>query len=445
METKASETAKRVVITLREAGHEAYFVGGSVRDFLLGGAPREFDIVTSASPEQVRSIFPRTVSVGERFGVILVLENSHVFEVASYRTEEDYVDGRRPSRVSLAASAERDVLRRDFTINGLLMDPVSGEIIDFVDGIEDLEKRIIRTIGNPDERFSEDHLRMLRAVRFSSNLGFEIEPETWEAIRRHAPLIRRISVERIRDELTRILTRGDSRRGLEMLSDTGLLSRVLPEAEAMRGTAQPQRFHPEGDVWEHTLRMFRFFSQTGEPLRSDSRLAWGILLHDVGKPSTQSRNETGIHFYGHPRKGEEMAESILHRLRFPRSDVETIVSLVRNHMHFMNVTEMRPNRLKRFLRMPDFELHLELHRLDCLASHGNLETYTFCRAKLSEMPREVLRPARLVTGNDLRALGLQPGPLFGEILRAVEDAQLDGELKTKEEAIAFVKEKWGTR
>ena len=443
MRYRVFDTAKKIVLELRKAGYEAYFVGGSVRDLLSDLTPQEFDIVTSALPEDVRQLFSKTIPVGERFGIMLVIEDGHPFEVATYRTENDYQDGRRPARVTLAKSAELDVQRRDFTINGLLMDPLSGEILDFVNGRSDLEARIIRTIGDPDERFSEDHLRMLRAVRFAANLGYAIDPDTLSAIKKNAVMIRRISAERIRDELTKILTRGNSRRGLELLADTGLLTALLPDVEAMQGVFQPERFHPEGDVWEHTLCMLRFLSDLEDHLRADVRLAWAVLLHDIGKPLTQSRNETGIHFYGHCEKGEELAQSILLRLRFSKTDGETILSLIRNHMHFMNVRQMRANRLKRFLRMPDFDLHLELHRLDCLASHGYLDSYEFCKAKLSELPEELLRPARLLTGNDLQALGFSPGPLFSEILHAVEDAQLEGELHTREEAVAFVKKKWG--
>jgi poly(A) polymerase len=437
------DTAKQIVVKLRQAGHEAYFVGGSVRDILSGRTPQEFDIVTSASPEDVRGLFSKTIPLGERFGIMLVIEAGHPFEVATYRTENDYLDGRRPSRVTLSRSAEQDVQRRDFTINGLLMDPLSGQILDFVNGREDLEARIIRTIGDPDERFSEDHLRMLRAVRFAANLRYEIDPGTLSAVKKNASLIRRISAERVRDELTKILTRGDSRRGFELLADTGLLTVLLPEVEAMQSVSQPECFHPEGDVWEHTLRMLLFLSDLEDRMRADVRLAWGVLLHDIGKPETWTRNETGIHFYGHCQKGAELAESILLRLRFSRADSETVLSLIRNHMHFMNVMQMRSNRLKRFLRMPDFELHLELHRLDCLASHGFLESYEFCKAKLSEMPREVLRPTRLLTGNDLKTLGFKPGPIFSEILRAVEDAQLEAELQTREDAVTFVRKTWG--
>ena len=376
---------------------------------------------------------------------MLVVEEGHLFEVATYRTESSYLDGRRPSIIDLSTSAEEDVRRRDFTINGLLMDPQTGKIIDFVDGRKDIDRRIIRTIGDPHERFSEDHLRMLRAIRFSANLGFTIDAGTFEAIRRYAPLIENISAERIREELTKILTRGDSRLGLELLSDSGLLAVILPEVKALQHVTQPHTFHPEGDVWEHTLKMLQILSETTDALRSDVRLAWGVLLHDIGKPATYHENQSGIHFYGHAREGEHIAETIMKRLRFSRSIIETVDALIRQHMRFVHVMNMTPNHLIRFLRMPDFQLHLELHRLDCLASNGQLESYEYCRQKLAEKPKEVLHPAPLLKGNDLIALGLSPGPLFSEILHAVESAQLDGELHSTEEAIAFVQGRWADR
>ncbi len=450
--------AAGIVEKLRNAGYEAYFVGGSVRDLVRGVEPREFDVVTSARPGEVRALFARTVPVGESFGVILVIEEGGKYEVATFRTEQNYEDGRRPSSVEFPAGAAEDVKRRDFTINGLLMDPLTGSIRDFVGGRADIERRIIRTIGDPAERFSEDHLRMLRAVRFASNLGFEIEPRTFEAIRKGAPAIARISAERVRDELTKILTGCDARRGMELLASSGLLSFLLPEVEALRGLEQPPAFHPEGDVWEHTLRMLHMLSEKksarpdsrpeGQPERQperqiDPRLAWAALLHDVGKPETQSIDERGIHFYRHAGKGRSIAELILQRLRFSNDDIETVGSLINHHMQFINVMDMRPARLKKFLRMPHFDLHLELHRLDSLASNGDLESYFFCRKKLAEMGEEEPAPAPLLTGDDLIRMGFRPGPLFGKILAAVEDAQMDGELLSPSEARRFVLQKWG--
>jgi poly(A) polymerase len=436
---RQKERAAGIVRRLREAGHEAFWVGGCVRDLARGGTPEDYDIVTSARPDQVKSIFAKTVPVGERFGICLVVEEGEPFEVATFRTEADYDDGRRPSHVAFA-TAEEDVRRRDFTINGLLMDPDTGGVVDLVGGIADIEGRLVRTIGDPEERFGEDHLRMLRAIRFAATLGFEIEPATFVAIRRHAALICRISAERIREELNRLLTGAGARRGLELLSESGLLAELLPEVYALQGVEQPPVFHPEGDVWEHTLRMIDLLPVPDG--KADLRLAWAALLHDVGKAVTRSEDDNGIHFYGHVQRGEEIAAGILDRLRFSRDEKETILALVRGHMLFMNVREMRPNRLKRLLRTPDFDLHLELHRLDCLGSHGLLDHYDFCRQKLEEYPEEELRPPRLLTGEDLIHMGFRPGPVFKEILRAVEDAQLGGEVSDAVQAGDFVRERW---
>lgn len=434
------DDAVAVVRRLRAAGHEAFLVGGCVRDIVRGVAPQDFDIVTAARPEQVEALFTRTVPVGARFGVVLVIEGGHPYEVATFRVETGYGDGRHPSQVAFA-TAEEDVRRRDFTVNGLLMDPETGRIIDYVDGRRDIERRLIRTIGNPMERFAEDHLRMLRAVRFTAVLGFTIDPETLAAIRLQAPAIRRISAERIREELNRIFTSGRAREGMELLAESGLLQEILPEVLALRGVGQPPVFHPEGDVWEHTLRMLALLPDKdgGDALR----LAWAVVLHDIGKAATRTENAKGIHFYGHVQRGEEVAAAILRRLRFSREETETILALVRGHMLFMNVQKMRPNRLKRFLRQPDFSLHLELHRLDCLGSHGLLDHYAFCRWKLEEYSQEELRPSPLLTGNDLIGMGYVPGPIFREILRGVEDAQLSGEVANTEEARALVLKRWG--
>ncbi|MGA3207854.1 MAG: HD domain-containing protein [Syntrophales bacterium] len=438
---KASrDTAASIVHQLRNAGHEAYFVGGCVRDLLRGVEPGDYDIVTSARPEEVCSLFLHVVPVGISFGVVVVVEEGHGYEVATFRAESGYEDGRRPSHVEFT-SAHGDVCRRDFTINALLMDPITGNVIDYVGGKKDIEDHVIRTIGNPDERFAEDHLRMLRAVRFSANLGYTIDSDTFRAIKRHAFEIKRISAERIRDELTKLLTRGGARRGMEIMAAIGLIAEILPEVDCLRGIEQPPAFHPEGDVWEHTLRMLDLLP-SGEGVEVDSRLAWGILLHDVGKALTGSLDDSGIHFYGHVREGEKIAEALMRRLRFSRADMEGILALIHYHMLFMNVTDMRPNRLKRFLRMSDFQLHLELHRLDCLASHGLFDSHEFCRSKLTEVGDDELCPPRLLTGDDLVAMGFPPSPLFGEILDAVEDAQLDGTISTSDEARRLVVDRW---
>jgi poly(A) polymerase len=432
--------ALAVVRRLRGAGHEAFWVGGCVRDLIRGVQPKDFDIVSSAPPEAVMALFSRTVPVGARFGVVVVLEGGIPYEVAAFRTESDYADGRRPSRVAFG-TVEEDVRRRDFTINGLLMDPETGRIIDHVEGRRDIERRLVRTIGDPELRFGEDHLRMLRAIRFAATLGFTIAAETFAAIRERAAAIGRVSAERIREEMTGVLTGGGARRGLELLADSGLLAEILPEVLALKGVSQPPRFHPEGDVWEHTLRMLALL-----PLcegRADARLAWAALLHDTGKAVTRSEDDAGIHFYGHDRRGEEIAAAILPRLRFPRKETETILALVRGHMLFQNIQQMRPGRLKRFLRTPDFALHLELHRLDCLSSHGLLQHYDFCLRKLAEFSEADLRPPRLLTGTDLIRMGFGPGPRLGEILRAIEEAQLGGELRTPEEARRLVRKRWG--
>lgn len=436
MKTELRAAARDIVVTLQAAGYEAFFVGGCVRDFLRGVEPGDYDIVTSARPGDVQRLFPHTVPVGARFGVILVLEGGRGYEVATYRTEDGYDDGRRPSRVQFATVRE-DVQRRDFTVNGLLMDPVTGDVTDLVGGRKDLARRIIRTIGDPEQRFAEDRLRMLRAVRFAAVLDFEIDPDTFAAVRRHAPAIRQISAERIRDELNRIFTSNGARRGLELLDGSGLLVEILPEVTALKGVEQPEQFHPEGDVWQHVLQMLGHLPVAADRA-PDPCLSWAVLLHDIGKPSTRFADCAGIHFYGHVRKGEEMAATILHRLKFSRAWTETILALIRGHMMFMHVRDMRPGRLKRFLRQPDFDLHLELHRLDCLGSHGMLDNYSFCKEKLTEIAAEELHPPPLLTGDDLIAGGYAPGPLFKEMLHAVEEAQLNGEIRTKEEAERFV-------
>lgn len=423
---------------LRAAGHEAYLVGGCVRDLIRGVLPGDYDVVTSAPPEEVRLLFSHTVPVGISFGVVLVIEGGLKYEVAAFRTEKDYRDGRRPATIAPATAAE-DVRRRDFTINGLLLDPETGQVFDYVGGGVDIERRLVRTIGNPQQRFAEDHLRMLRAVRFAAGLDYEIDTDTLTAIRDHAVAIHRISAERIREELTKIITRSGARRGMELLATTGLLRETLPEIQALLGVAQPPRFHPEGDVWEHTLVMLSLLPSPA----ADPCLAWGALLHDVGKAVTRTVDEKGVHFYGHVQKGEELARRVMERLRFSGADMETVLALIHEHMMFMNVPQMRPSRLKRFLRMPAFPLHLELHRLDCLGSHGMLDNYDFCRTKLLEMPAEELRPPRLITGHHLIELGFKPGPLFAKILRELEDAQLNGLLNSLAEARRFVIDHWG--
>lgn len=426
--------AKHIVDLLRRSGYAAWLAGGCVRDLLLGRVPKDFDVATSARPEELLRLFPNASQVGAHFGVVLVRENGAQVEVATFRSDLEYLDGRHPSGVRFETDPRQDVMRRDFTVNALLLDPATGEILDFVGGRSDLDARLIRAIGDPEERFREDHLRLLRAVRFAARLGFEIEPATFAAIQRMSGLIRGVSAERVRDELSRILTEGGARRGFELLDSTGLLAEVLPEISAMKGVAQPAEFHPEGDVWTHTLIML-------EGLQEPSvALAWGVLLHDAGKPAT-FRVADRIRFDGHVEKGIEIAHAILHRLRFPHQTIEEVEALIANHMKFKDVPRMKDSTLKRFLRMPAFEEHMALHRLDCLSSHGSLDNYDFVRRKQQEVPPEELKPAPLLTGRDLIAAGYRPGPMFGIVLGEIEDAQLEGRIRTHEDALRMARER----
>ncbi|MDE3137661.1 MAG: CCA tRNA nucleotidyltransferase [Acidobacteriota bacterium] len=430
------ELAGKICRVLAEAGHEAYLVGGCVRDLVLGREPSDFDVTTDATPERVESLFPGSLTVGAKFGVVVVVEEGIQVEVATFRSDISYSDGRHPDRVVYSRSVADDVRRRDFSINGLLMDPRSGEVIDLVGGRADLDAHLIRAIGDPELRFTEDKLRMLRAIRFAARFGFAIELTTFAAIRRLAAEIHQVSAERVRDELTRLLTEGSARRGFELLDASDLLPAVLPEVARMKGVEQPPEFHPEGDVWIHTRLMLE-----GLPAGVSETLAWGVLLHDVGKPPTftpPSGPGTRIRFDNHADVGAAMAEAICRRLRFSNAATEQIDSLVRNHLRFIDVPRMRTATLKRFVRLPDFEEHLELHRLDCLSSHAKLDTYDYVRRFLAETPPEEVRPPRLVDGNDLKALGLQPGPVFGKILAAVEEAQLEGRVKTRQEALELL-------
>jgi poly(A) polymerase len=422
--------ARSIVERLRDSGHAAYFVGGCVRDLLLGRVPSDFDVATSAPPAELLELFPGSSTVGAHFGVVLVHSGHVHVEVATFRSDLDYRDGRHPEGVRFETEPRDDVMRRDFTINALLLDPVSGEILDFVNGRADLNAGVIRAIGEPARRFDEDRLRLLRAVRFAARLGFSIEPATFAAMRSLAPLIQSVSAERVRDEIARILTEGGAKPGFELLDSTGLLHEVLPEIEAMKGVEQPPEFHPEGDVWTHTLIML-------DGLREPSlELALGVLLHDVGKPAT-FRIADRIRFDGHVEKGIEIAHRLLTRLRFSHDIVGAAEALIAHHMRFGDVTRMRESTLKRFLRMPGFDEHMELHRLDCLSSHGSLQNYEFIRRKRTELPPEQLKPARLITGRDLIEAGYRPGPGFGTVLDEIEDAQLEGRIETREAAMAM--------
>ena len=430
--TAAEQLARSIVAELRSRGHLAWFVGGCVRDLLLGHAPKDYDVATDARPDEVMRLWPGSEQVGAKFGVVLVNRGGATVEVVTFRSEQAYRDGRRPDEVRFETDPRKDVQRRDFTINAILLDPFSGEVIDYAGGRADLEAGIVRAIGDPAARFEEDHLRMLRAVRFAARFGFTIEPATMAAIQRCHADIARISAERVRDELTRILTEGGARRGFELLDETGLLVDVLPEVAAMKGVAQPPEFHPEGDVWIHTLLMLEGLEQPSVTL------AWGVLLHDVGKPPT-FRIAGRIRFDGHVEMGVEMAERILTRLRYSKEEIDQVLALVANHMRFSHVHEMRESKLKRFLRMPRFDEHLALHRLDCLASHGDVTNYRFARERFQSAEPEQLRPARLLTGHDLIAAGYRPGPEFSRLLDMVEDAQLEGAIRTREEALELVR------
>ncbi len=432
------ERATRIASALRSHGFEAWLVGGCVRDLLLNLEPKDYDIATDATPAQIVEIFPEAQLVGAQFGVILV----DTVEVATYRSDQAYRDGRHPEGVVYEKEARKDVLRRDFTINALLLDPwwdslQPVQVIDYVGGLDDLRQGVIRAIGDPVQRFEEDHLRMLRAVRFAARFRFQIEAETMEAIRRLRAKIVRVSPERIHDELARILTEGHARRGFELLDSTGLLEYILPEVAAFKGVQQPPEYHPEGDVWIHTLMMLE-----GLPPNPSISLALGVLLHDVGKPPT-FRVAERIRFDGHVEAGEKIALDILKRLRFSNEETEQVIALIAHHMRFKDVRQMRESTIKRFLRLPKFEEHLALHRLDCLASHGNLDNYEFMKERFEASPPEQLSPPRLLSGQDLIAAGYPPGPQFSAMLSAVEDAQLEDRIRTPAEALELVQALYG--
>jgi poly(A) polymerase len=443
----AQLAAERIVLQLRAAGHEAYFAGGCVRDILLGVPPKDFDVATSAHPDAVLALFPRTFAVGAHFGVVLVCDDvdgqEFVTEVATYRSDVAYLDGRHPTEVRFSSSAQEDVLRRDFTINGMMFDPVlhrqtcnlTSAVLDYVGGKNDLRDGIISAIGEPHRRFEEDKLRMLRAVRFAARFDFTIEAETERAIRQLASGIAQVSRERIRDELTRMLTEGHARRAFELLDRTGLLKEVLPEITKLRGVAQPPEYHPEGDVWIHTLLLLEKL-----PAGASPTLAWGALLHDVGKPATFSHKPPDrIRFNGHVEVGVRIAHEILRRLRFSNEDCAQILALVENHMRFGDIEKMKESTLKRFFRLPHFDEHLELHRIDSLSSHGDLSLWEFAKRRREELPDEVVRPPLLVTGRDLITAGYTPGPRFKEMLAMAEDAQLEGRIHSREEGLEMIR------
>jgi poly(A) polymerase len=430
------ENARAIVKKLQEAGFTALYAGGCVRDMVRGVAPHDYDIATSAHPEQVRALFPRTLAVGAHFGVICVLREGVSFEVATFRDDGLYLDGRRPETVTFS-TAERDAQRRDFTVNGLFYDPIAEQRIDYVGGLVDLEAKLLRAIGDPAARFREDRLRMLRAVRFATVLGYQIEPTTWAAVQANAAAIHEVSPERIREELVKIFLSPDRVRGFDLLDASGLLREILPEMEALKGCEQPPQFHPEGDVFVHTRIMLGLL-----PREVSLPLVLSVLFHDIGKPPTFSLDpaEGRIRFSGHDRVGAEMTERLMERLRFPRKEIEATVEAVDCHMVFKDVKKMRVAKLKRFMARPNFEDEMELHRVDCTSSHGLLDNYDFLREKREEFSHEPLIPPPLVTGRELIALGMNPGPKFKEILEAVQSRQLEGTLTTPEEALAWVKE-----
>jgi len=434
VETKR-EKASAIVERLRSAGFQAYWVGGCVRDLVMGREPQDYDVATDAPPGEVVKLFPGSLTVGAQFGVVVVAGDGEPTEVATFRSDGRYLDGRHPAEVRYARTPQEDVRRRDFTINGLMYDPVEGRVLDFVGGQADIRAHRLRTIGEPGARFAEDRLRMLRAVRFAARFAFTLDRATFEAIRELAPAIQGVSAERIRDEILKILTEGAARRGFELLDRSALLQEVLPEVKALQGVAQPPEFHPEGDVWTHTLMMLEGLQQ------ATPTLALGALLHDVGKPATFTVRER-IRFDGHVEIGAKMAEEICRRLRLSSRETERVVELVSQHMRFKDFLQMRRSTQLKFLALDGFAEHLELHRLDCLASHGDLTVYEAARRMMLETPVEVVKPEPLITGDDLIALGHEPGPRFKEILESVRDAQLDGRINTREAALAFVREQF---
>jgi poly(A) polymerase len=460
------EAALRIIQVLRHKGFEAYLAGGCVRDLLLGREPLDYDVATSATPNLVLDMFPRTFAVGAHFGVVLVVEESDpsgegsqdarcVTEVATFRCDGAYSDGRRPDEVRYTTSPQDDVQRRDFTINGLLLDRsrlnaplhellddprvVRNAVLDFVGGLADLDAGIIRAIGDPRRRFEEDQLRLLRAVRFAARFGFSLEPATKEAISQLSSRVNVVSRERIRDEITKMLTEGRARRAFELLDETGLLVQVLPEIARMKSVEQPPQYHPEGDVFIHTLMLLEQL-----PAGAPCTLAWGALLHDVGKPPTFRIAPDRIRFDGHVEVGVAMGAEICRRFRFSNEDTRQILALIENHMRFADAPRMKDPTLKRFFRLPCFEEHLALHRMDCLAAHANLEIYNFVRERFYNMPAEEVRPAPLLTGRDLIAAGYKPGPQFKHMLQAAEDAQLEGSITTTEQALALIVDHFGS-
>jgi poly(A) polymerase len=433
MSLSASKAACFIVERLRANGYEALYAGGCVRDQLLGVDPHDYDVATNARPEQVESLFPRTVPVGVQFGVMIVLEQGTEVQVATFRGDGAYHDGRHPESVHFT-DAEGDARRRDFTINGLFLNPISGEIHDYVGGRDDLKAKLLRAIGDPCERFSEDKLRLLRAVRFVTTLGFKIDPPTWSAVKQWAPEIHAVSAERIREELAKILVSPNRLRGFDLLDESGLLREILPEVESLKGCDQPPEFHPEGDVFVHTRLMLSLLAPD-----ASLTLVLSVLLHDIGKPPTRTIDETGrIRFNGHEGVSAQMGLRLLQRLRFSNEVIDAVIPAVRLHMSFKDVPQMKVSTLKRMMARPTFEEELELHRVDCLSSHGMLDNHALLIEKREEFSKEPLIPSPLVTGHDLIAMGLQPGKHFAEILETIQNIQMEGSLSTREEALEWL-------
>ncbi len=430
------DAGKKVVAMLSEqGGGRAYWVGGAPRDILLGRPPSDVDIVTSVHPQVVQQLFPDSEMVGACFGVVLVKIDGFVFEVATCREERLYLDGRRPEEVKFTDDFSLDVMRRDFTVNAMLYDPFAEELLDYNGGLQDAARQILRVVGKPEDRFAEDQLRLFRAVRFAAKLGFEIEAEAFSAIRRMAPLTASLAAERVRDELEMMLAGSAPVRALELLKTSGLLNIWLPEVEALEGVEQCEKYHPEGDVWQHTLLMFKNLQGN-----ASVPLAWSILLHDVGKKAAFSCSEDKVpHFYCHETIGADMIKDIAERLRFSNDLAECVEHAVRNHMRFAHVRDMRQAKLKRLLAEKDFLMELELHRLDCMSSNGLMESYEFLKNELQKSANiPPVLPEPLIKGGDLIRLGLQPGPDFKVMLDAVMDAQLEGRVCNKTEALDFL-------
>jgi putative nucleotidyltransferase with HDIG domain len=438
-ETPHEKSALKIVKVLKDSGHSAYWVGGCVRNRILGLPSDDIDVTTSATPEEISRLFPRTISVGAKFGVMIVLDEDIQTEVATYRSDGAYLDGRRPSEVHFS-DPENDALRRDFTINSLFWDPLTGELLDFVNGRRDIEKKIIRCIGKAEKRLQEDALRLMRAIRFSARFSFPIEENTWKAICSNHKRIRKISADRIREELVKIIRGPNRAYALDLLERSLLLGEILPEIQALKGVKQPKEFHPEGDCFQHTkisLEMLRNPSHT---------LSMGCLLHDVGKPPTFEETDR-IRFKNHSRTGEKIADEICLRLNFSNADRQKITDLVGRHMHFISVKDMKLSTLKKFLSHPNIEEDLELHRADCISSHGKLDNYNFCIEKLKELRSEEkeIIPPPLLSGKDLIKLGYKPGPIFKEILNRIQDAQLEGEITTSEEALKLARSEFSSK